>query len=552
MFIPLIEAVSKNGGSKENLGNLSFIIDVFNSFGLNLTLLSLLVVMISFFSLKGIFQYFAECRKVEYVQYFIRVIRIKLINALKNLDFKNFVTADVGKIQNTLSGEVTKVTVAFGSYMQVIGLSMMIVVYTVLAVISNPLFSIMVGVGGFLTNIFFKKVYKKTKQHSNSLTRSDHDFQGMLIQYVTFFKYLKATASSNTYAQKLTGKVSEIENHQIQMGKLNAFMGSIREPLLICIVMSVMIVQVKYFGANIAVMILSVLFFYRALNSVMMLQAYWNSFMSVSGSLYNMTNFTEELESGAEKLGTKELVSFSSKIKLEKINFSIDKKEIIKDVSITISKYDLIAFVGESGSGKTTLMNVVSGLLKINNGKISIDGINYDELKMDTFQKRIGYITQEPVIFTDTIFNNVTFWSEKTEENLERFNKALKNANIHEYVYEQKEGEEFILGNNGINMSGGQKQRLSIARELYKEVDFLLFDEATSSLDSESERLIQDNINALKGKYTIIIIAHRISTIKNCDIIYFLENGCIAKSGIYNELITNSENFRKMANFQGH
>lgn len=554
MFVPLLESVSNSpaDASKGQLGNLSFIIDAFNYLGIKLTLISLFFVMLSFFSFKGVFQYFAEYKKVEYVQFFTRVVRVNLIDALKSLTFKNFATSDVGKIQNTLSGEVIKVTVAFGSYMQVIGLSMMIVVYTALAFISNPQFSFLVAIGGIVTNLLFKRIYKKTKYFSSGLTQSNHDFQGMLIQYVAFFKYLKATASSNKYAKKLTGKVYEIENYQIKIGKLNAIMSGIREPILISVVMTVMIVQVKYFGSSIALMILSVLFFYRALNSVMMLQSYWNTFLSVSGSLDNMSSFTKELEDGSEKFGTEELKSFNNKVSLENISFSIKKKEILKDISLTISKYDLIAFVGESGSGKTTLMNMISGLMKVNKGKITVDGIDYDNLKVDTLQKKIGYITQEPVIFSDTIYNNVTFWDEKTPEKLERFNNALKNANIYDYVYEQVQGEDFVLGNNGVNMSGGQKQRLSIARELYKEVDFLFFDEATSSLDSESERLIQENINALKGKYTIIIIAHRISTIKNCDTIYYLKKGNIIKSGTYNELITESEDFKKMAQYQIH
>src|SRR6476620_7614936 len=147
MFVPLLQSISGNDASnptQPKLGNLSFIVDIFSYFGLQLTLVTLFGLMLAFFSFKGIFQYFAEYKKVEYVQYFIKVIRIKLIEALKSLAFKNFITADVGKIQNTLSGEVIKVTVAFGAYMQVIGLAMMVVVYTVLAFLSNPQFSILV------------------------------------------------------------------------------------------------------------------------------------------------------------------------------------------------------------------------------------------------------------------------------------------------------------------------------------------------------------------------------------------------------------------------
>jgi subfamily B ATP-binding cassette protein MsbA len=181
---------------------------------------------------------------------------------------------------------------------------------------------------------------------------------------------------------------------------------------------------------------------------------------------------------------------------------------------------------------------------------IFFDNIPSDKLDTRTLQKRIGYITQEPVIFSDTIYNNVTFWAEKTEENLKRFKMALQKASISQFVSDLVEGEETELGQNGINLSGGQKQRLSIARELYKDVDFLVMDEATSALDSETEKAIQQNIDNLRGKYTIIIIAHRLSTIKNVDKITLLKNGEIAEAGSFEELMTLSEEFKRMVVLQ--
>jgi subfamily B ATP-binding cassette protein MsbA len=195
-------------------------------------------------------------------------------------------------------------------------------------------------------------------------------------------------------------------------------------------------------------------------------------------------------------------------------------------------------------------MNVMSGLLIPSSGYLYIDGHNATELDITSFQKRIGYITQEPVIFDDSVFNNVTFWSEKNEHNLKRFWEALRKAHIYDFVREQKDVEGARLGNNGINLSGGQKQRISIARELYKDVDFLFMDEATSALDSETEKQIQRNIDELKGQYTIVIIAHRLSTIKNADRVVVLKQGEIEQVGTYRELIQKSDAFNKMVEFQ--
>ncbi|MBK6732480.1 MAG: ATP-binding cassette domain-containing protein [Bacteroidetes bacterium] len=202
---------------------------------------------------------------------------------------------------------------------------------------------------------------------------------------------------------------------------------------------------------------------------------------------------------------------------MQEVVFSYGEKQILKKINLEILKNETIAFVGESGSGKTTLISLIAGLLPPDSGEYLIDTIDVKKINIESFQNRIGYITQEPVIFDDTIYNNITLWAPITKENIKRFWIVAEQANIYSFVADQKDAELSRLGNNGINISGGQKQRISIARELYKDIDFLFMDEATSALDSETENLIQENIEKLRGKCTIIIIAHRLSTIRNAD-----------------------------------
>ena len=172
------------------------------------------------------------------------------------------------------------------------------------------------------------------------------------------------------------------------------------------------------------------------------------------------------------------------------------------------------------------------------------------EANLSSYRNKIGYITQEPVIFNDTLFNNVSFWAEKTPESIDKFYKVMDMVSLRSFVEELENKEDSFLGNNGILVSGGQKQRISIARELYKDVELLIMDEATSALDSETERHIKDNIDMLHGKFTMVIIAHRLSTIKNVDKVYLLEKGEIVNSGNYIELTKSSEKFRKMVELQ--
>jgi len=195
------------------------------------------------------------------------------------------------------------------------------------------------------------------------------------------------------------------------------------------------------------------------------------------------------------------------------------------------------------------LINLITGILSPTKGQVIVDEIDLENIKKSSYQSRIGYITQEAVIFNDTIFNNVSFWDEPTAVNQLRFDEALRKAAIYDFVDGLPQKGSAMLGSNGINISGGQKQRISIARELYKEIDFLLMDEATSALDSETEKTIKDNIARLHGKYTIIIVAHRLSTVKNADVIVLLQKGKIIATGNFESLLKNPL-FEKMVQLQ--
>ena len=218
----------------------------------------------------------------------------------------------------------------------------------------------------------------------------------------------------------------------------------------------------------------------------------------------------------------------------------------MKNINFHVPDNSSIALIGESGAGKTSLANVICGIQKPSSGNIFINGTSLYQSDLKHFRNKIGYITQEPVIFDDSIYNNVTLWQEKTEENLNKFWKVIQNVSLLEMVNSNPKLEDTPLGNNGILISGGQKQRISIARELFKEMELLIMDEATSALDSETEKSIKDYIDLLNGKFTMIIIAHRLSTIKNVDHIYLMEKGEIINHGNYNELLNSSEKFKKM------
>ncbi|WP_240612511.1 ABC transporter ATP-binding protein [Brumimicrobium salinarum] len=350
---------------------------------------------------------------------------------------------------------------------------------------------------------------------------------------------------------QLKKQIKAVENNNTQIGYLNAKITALREPILIGVVCVVILIQVEFLGGQLAGIMISLLFFYRALSGLMIFQGSYNNYLSVSGSLENIIDFENELKVNKESNGNKDFKQFKDSIIVKNVDFGYDETDgILKNLNLEIPKNKTIAFVGESGSGKTTLVNLVGGLLKPKKGEIYVDGVSFEELDLNAYQSRIGYITQEPVIFNDSIFNNVTLWATPTPENIKRYEEALQQASLHQFIATLSKKGETMLGNNGINLSGGQKQRISIARELYKNIDILILDEATSALDSETEKEIQTNIDKIKGDYTILIIAHRLSTIKNADKVYMMDKGEIIDEGCFNDLFESSSHFRKIVELQ--
>lgn len=551
MFLPLLQMVSgEETVSSEGMGNLSFLIDFFEKRGVNIQLGNLLLFMILFFSLKGFILYLSRVYLVVLQQELIRKIRLTMLSDLNSLNFKFFVTTDAGRIQNTMTGEVDRIQIAYQSYFQAFEQITLVAVYIGFAFFVDYQFAILVTIGGAATNFLYKLVYTNTKGASKKLTDDSNTYQGKVIQHILNYKYLRATGSIDVFSKKLESVIVKIEKSRKKIGELNGLLEAAREPLLIIVVALVIFIQINLLDGNLGPILISLLFFYRALSALTLMQNSWNRFLGVSGSMNNLQDFQSTLKQNQEKMGKVYFEALQKCIQLDKVGFSYGESKILQNINLNIRKNQSIAFVGESGSGKTTLVNLLCGLLPPSQGQILVDGTPLKELNRTAFQNRIGYITQEPVIFNDSIFNNVTFWAERTPESEQKCITALEKASVYQFVSEQPNNLDTALGNNGINLSGGQKQRISIARELYKDIDILIMDEATSALDSETEKMIQENIDALKGQYTILIVAHRLSTIKNADSIVLMDNGSVKDQGSFEVLLERVPRFRKMVELQ--
>jgi subfamily B ATP-binding cassette protein MsbA len=249
-----------------------------------------------------------------------------------------------------------------------------------------------------------------------------------------------------------------------------------------------------------------------------------------------------------EKTDAKDIKNFHSEIHYRNVSFAYENIQVLNNINITVKKGQTIALVGQSGSGKSTLVDLLPRFYDIESGEITIDGANVKEFKINDLRFMMGNVNQEPFLFNDTIKNNIAFGSEGVSD--EQIIEAAKIANAHEFILQAENGYETNIGDRGVKLSGGQRQRLSIARAVLKNPPILILDEATSSLDTESEKLVQEALYNLMKNRTSIVIAHRLSTVKNADMIYVLSNGDLIEQGTHEELIALNGNYKKLYDLQ--
>lgn len=244
------------------------------------------------------------------------------------------------------------------------------------------------------------------------------------------------------------------------------------------------------------------------------------------------------------------LTSFEDSIRFENVDFRYEQngRKVLDNVSIEIGKGKTIAIVGASGAGKTTLADLIPRFYDITGGSISIDGKDIRKIKIQDLRSLMGNVNQDPILFNDTIFNNIAFGV--TNASREDVIAAAKIANAHDFIMEKEEGYDTNIGDRGVKLSGGQRQRISIARAILKNPPILILDEATASLDTESERIVQEALDRLMSSRTTIAIAHRLSTIKNADEIIVMNEGQVVERGRHEELLALNGYYRKLNDMQ--
>ena len=293
--------------------------------------------------------------------------------------------------------------------------------------------------------------------------------------------------------------------------------------------------------------------------TMLIILSYRGHIISISSNLEHFYYIIKQFELAAERIfeilegkkypkevfGNKHISKIEGNIAFKNVFFGYEEDDmVLKNISFRIHPNETVSFVGKSGSGKSTIFNLISALYKPNAGEVTFDGIPLNQLDKASIRKNMSVISQNPYIFNMSIRENLTIIKEDLTE--EEMIDACKMACLHDFIMTLKDGYDTIVGEGGVTLSGGQRQRLAIARALILKTEIILFDEATSALDNETQYEIQKSIQNMQGEYTILIIAHRLSTVINSDRLILIDNGSVAGEGTHQELLKNNPIYQKL------
>ena len=516
----------------------------------------ILAVIAIVFVVKGGLQ-FAKRSYVGYLQAeLLRELKTGLFDAYSAMDYRYYIRRNTGHFINVINQQVNRFFQSFTSFTNFFSKIVTTGSYFAAAFVTAWRFALMafgVGIGLLFLfkylNAYVRRLSRKRSAEMSTLNK-------LLVQSLQAFKYIVSTNQTGHLRTGVYNSVNRLTGYILRQRVAGAFTSSIKEPVSVLLVTGLIALQVMAFGGSITPIFVALLLFHRGMQSMMAIQSSWQGTMDKIGAVEMVDEDADEVQAHEELGGTHKLGPLQEGIELEDVCFAYKEEDgdVLHNINIDVPANQTVALVGESGAGKSTLVDMMTLMLKPRTGTVRINGVPHDEIDLASWREQIGYVSQETVVFDDTVANNIHLWQGDIEEDpvlCEKVIDAAKRAHAHHFIKDLPKGYQTTVGDRGVRLSGGQKQRLFVARELLKQPNLLLLDEATSDLDSASEQHIQDSIDALQGEVTVVIIAHQLSTVKSADQVYVLDQGRVIEKGAYQELRARENGeFREMVEMQ--
>lgn len=485
----------------------------------------------------------------------VRDMRRELYNKILTLPLGFFSQERKGDIIARMSGDINEVESSIMSTLDMLLKNPILIIFymgtliitswqlTVFTIVVAPL---LIWLMSALGRTLKKKSLQAQALWSDTMSQLEETLGGLRV-IKAFVAEDKMQTRFNNVTEAVKKKTGRVATRQALAHPMSEFLGTVLIAIVLGFGGAIILSEKAWFDAPTFIFYMVIL--YSVINPLKDFAKAGYNIPKGMASMERVNKILETESSIKEAPNASDVTGFNDEITFSNVSFSYDEdRKILDDINLTVKKGTTVAIVGESGAGKSTLVDLIPRFYDVTGGSIKIDGTDIRDMKIHSLRSLMGNVNQEPILFNDTIFNNIAFGVEGAT--MEQVIAAAKIANAHDFIMEKEDGYNTNIGDRGMRLSGGQRQRLSIARAILKNPLILILDEATASLDTESEKLVQEALDRLMSTRTTIAIAHRLSTIKNSDEIIVMHEGHIVERGKHEELLALNGYYKKLTDMQ--
>jgi len=514
--------------------------------------LVLVLAFVAFLSmfLKSVLTYISELTSAAFANRAIRTVRTELFDKFVSLPLGFYhrqksgalisrSTADLTVMQEKISGillgliQYPLTAVVFLAYLLVFNVKLTLLVFLALPLIVGPI------------RLFGRKVKKHARRVQDNMSYLTSAYQEALL----CLKVIQGFCTNEGESRRFRDLANQLYKSVMRWTRWKSGLGPIMDSTAFLVLPGLFLVGKVYFQHSMGELISLMYAFQRLYAPVRNLARMNNELRTLQGAterVFGIINTPSDIQDRADAV---ELPRHRESIEFRHVTFAYQKEiPVLQDISLLIRAGEMAAFVGSTGAGKSTLLELIPRFYDVTDGTIAIDGIDIRRVSLKSLRGQISSVSQEVLLFHETIANNIRY--ARPEAGMEEVMEVAKAANAHDFILAQPEGYDSVVGDRGTLLSGGQRQRIAIARAILADPSILILDEAASALDAESETLVQEAIELLRGGRTILVAAHRLSTIRKADWIYVLEGGRIVESGSREDLMALNGRFRQLHDIQ--
>ena len=512
-----------------------------------------LLILISVF-LKNFFFYLSFYVLAPIKMSVVTKLRAELYNKLLQLPIGYFTDQRKGDVMSRMTNDIAEIeTSVVGTLEGLIKDPINVIVILIALIFISPILSLFLFIFLPLTAFVIGRISRSLKKQSNISAVYLGELLSTLEETLTGLRVIKAFNAEHLLRNKFIKTNNELFQVRRKMQLRRDLASPLSEFLGVLVLIGVLwfggkLVLASSVGLDAAGFTMYIILFSQIINPAKSLSTSFYNMQKGSAAITRIEEILQAPVKVDENENGKQISSFNHSIEFKNVSFLYDDKVILKNINLSIEKGKTIALVGSSGAGKSTLADLIPRFHDVSSGELLIDGINIKDYSLHSVRTLMGIVTQEPILFNDTIANNISLGM--SHVSAEQIRDAAKIANADNYISLKENGYDTNIGDRGNKLSGGERQRLTIARAVLKNPPILILDEATSSLDTESERLVQDAINNMMQNRTSIVIAHRLSTIRHADEIIVLQHGEIIERGNHDTLMEKDGMYKRLVDMQ--